>query len=103
MTRSALALLMVLSGSAFAGLPRSALPSVQLAIYGIYTSSDPSCQTGLIATVPISATATLINLVSEPTFGTGTVPTNINCVIIVMRNYFSATWAAGTYTTSTNG
>jgi hypothetical protein len=95
----------LISSPAFAFLPVSAVTSMSLPVYGIYMSSDPSCTTGLVATVPLTLTPQAINFAANPAIGSGSVPATIGCVVIVLQNSFSSAWAAGTYTgtTTSNG
>ena len=93
-----------LSTPAFAFVPASAVTTMSLPVYGIYTSSDPTCTTGLIATVALTKTPQSINFAANPIIGSGSLPTTIGCVVIVTGNNLSNAWAAGTYTTtSTSG
>ena len=90
------------SGSAFAYLPGSAINNLTMTIYGVYTTSDATCQTGLLATVPLSATPQTVNMTNIPNIGQGPVANPINCVIMVVRPTASIAWVAGTYTGTTN-
>lgn len=91
------------SSSAFAYLPVSAVTSMTLPVYGIYMSSDPTCTTGMTATIPLSTTPQSINFVANPAIGTAaSLPSTIGCVVIVVQNSFSSAWAAGPYTTTGN-
>jgi hypothetical protein len=89
----------------FAALPLSAFTSMVMPVYGIYTSADPTCLTGLVATVPLKVTPTDVDFVAAGAMGTGSIPTGgINCVIIVTKLKMTVKYAAGTYTsTSTFG
>jgi hypothetical protein len=86
------------SSSAFAFLPTSAVTMMSLPVYGIYTSSDPTCTTGMIATIPLSLTPQTINFAKSPTIGQGSVSATIGCVVIVVGNSLSNGWASGNYT-----
>lgn len=87
--------------TAFAYLPVSAVTSMTLPVYGIYVSSDPTCVTGMIATIPLRTTPQPINFVANPVIGTAnSMPATIGCVVIVVQDNFSSAWAAGTYTGS---
>ena len=88
---------------AFANLSRDAVTSLQVKLYGFYTTTDATCQTGLVATIPLSKTATLYDMAKSPTFGSGNVASPIGCAIMVMANDLAESWAAGTYTTTTSG
>ncbi|HEV8247332.1 MAG TPA: hypothetical protein VGP93_16250, partial [Polyangiaceae bacterium] len=82
-----------------ANLPASAITELSVAMYGLYTTSDPLCQTGLVATLPLTATPTAANLAASPTLGTGDLPPDgIACVVIVVKDSFMLGWAAGSYT-----
>ena len=90
----------ILPGAAWAELPGSAITSMKISIYGIYMTEDPTCQTGLIPTVPLQATATEEDLSQNPVLGSGPIPAAIQCVIMVMQDHFTGTVAPGTYTTT---
>ncbi len=94
---------LLVSSSAFAYLPVSAVTTMALPVYGIYTSSDPTCMTGMIATVALTKTSQTINFASNPTIGSGALPATIGCVVIVVGDSLSNAWAAGTYTTTSTG
>ena len=82
-----------------ANLPASAITELSVALYAIYTTSDPLCQTGLIATVPVTETPVPTNLADSPTLGTGPLPEGgIACVVIVIQNHLMLAWAPGDYT-----
>jgi hypothetical protein len=49
---------------AHADLPASAISTMNLSMYGMYTTSDPTCQTGLTATIQLFGEP-------YPWFGTG--------------------------------
>ncbi|HTM44146.1 MAG TPA: hypothetical protein VL137_04280 [Polyangiaceae bacterium] len=92
-------LLMATSHKVNANLPANAINEVSMPLYGIYTTSDPLCQTGLVATLPIKSQPTLTNLAESPTLGTGPLPEHgIACVVIVAQDRFMLGWSAGTYT-----
>ena len=83
---------------AFATLPRSAITNMSLQLFGVYTTSDPLCQTGLIATVPLTKASSTYDMTKSPTVGAGSAPTGgIQCVILIVRNKFDAVVAAGSY------
>ena len=91
---------------AFANLPRSAISKMTIPVYGIYTTADATCQTGLIPTLPLSSTPVTFDMISSPTLGQGKRAKGIQCVIFVVQNSLTMNWAAGTYTTNstqTNG
>jgi hypothetical protein len=94
----------LISSPAFAFLPVSAVSSMTLPVFGIYMSTDPSCTTGMQATIPLTTTPLPINFVANPAIGSGSIPATIGCVVIVLQNSFTSAWTAGTYTgTSTGG
>ena len=87
---------------ASATIVRSGVTSAKVMLYGVYTTADPLCATGLVATVPLSTTASPFEMTQSPTIGAGQIPAGgINCVIMVMQNRFDSVVAAGTYTTTT--
>lgn len=84
---------------ALAYLPIAAITTANMYLYGLYTTADPSCMTGLVATLPLSATAKTINMASAVTLGNGVLATSVNCVIAVVRNYSGPyTWSAASAT-----
>ena len=94
---------LLFSSSAFAFLPVSAVTTMALPVYGVYTSADPTCLTGMTATVALSKTPQAFNFAAGGSLGSGPVPTTIGCVVIVAGNSLSNAWSAGTYTTTSNG
>lgn len=94
---------LLIASAAQAGLPRTAVTEMNASLYGLYTSSDPSCRTGLVPTLPLAATPTSINMVGSPRIGVGPVASPLACVIMIMKNTVTVGWAPGTYTTFTNG
>jgi hypothetical protein len=105
MTRHLMAAMVALAlvgAPASANLPASAISALTVPLYGMYTTSDPTCQTGLVATIPLSATPTPINFATAPSIGTGPIPsTGINCVVIIVQSSISLEWKAGTYSGTT--
>lgn len=96
--RLTLLLLGVVSATSWANLPASAVTKMAFQIYGIYTTNDPTCLTGLFATRPLSATSQEINFAAAPSLGTGPVPADgIKCLIIVAKAQYSVEWIAGSY------
>jgi hypothetical protein len=88
----------LVSSSAFAYLPVSSITTLALPVYGVYMSADPTCVTGMVATIPLSKTPQTINFASGPVIGTAdTLPATIGCVIIVVGNSLSNAWSAGHY------
>src|SRR5262245_5960079 len=80
-------------------LGNSALTSYKLAMYAVYTTSDPTCMTKLVATLPFRATPSDVDLVQNPTLGMGPLSNPVRCVILVLKNSVGPmVWKAGTYT-----
>ena len=96
-------LLAAFVASAHAALPRSAVTSEAVWVYGMYTSADPFCETGLVATIPLSTTPKQIDFVLSPEIGNGPIATPIQCVVFVMKDSIYAAWASGEYTGTTQG
>lgn len=86
--------------NAHAALSRSAFSALDVQIHGVFVSSDPSCQTGLVQTVPVSRGGNLVNFLSGPTLGSGFVPGDVNCIVVLLRNSIGVRWNAGNYTGS---
>lgn len=100
----AIALLsLIFASTGHAGLSQAAVTTLSFKMHGLYTTSDPTCQTGLVATIPLSKAGTTYNLAASPTFGDGPIPADIQCVVMVIANKITTAWAAGTYTTTSNG
>lgn len=93
----------VFSQAAFGYLSKSDITEMTMPIYGVYTTADPTCLTGLVATMPLSATPTSINFVSSAAIVRGgSLPADgVKCVIIVAKFDMTFTWKAGTYTGTT--
>jgi hypothetical protein len=92
----------LLGAPARANLPASAITALTSQVYGMYTTSDATCQTGLVATLPLTATPTAVNFATAPTLGTGPIPSaGIACVVLVARGDLLLAWKAGTYTGTT--
>lgn len=94
------ALMMASAPSALASLARSAFSSVTASVYGVYVTSDATCQTGLYPAVSLTSTATSMDFTKNPSIGAGIVPSAINCMVVIMKNSLSLTWSAGSYTDS---
>lgn len=88
---------------AFATIPSSSINQATLYIHGIYTTSDPTCRSDLIATVPLKKDAVAFNLAAAPNLGKGLAADPIKCVIFVMKSQATVAWNAGSYTSTTNG
>ena len=94
---------LLLSQLAHAVLPKSAITSMVLPIYGVYTTDDPLCLTNLTATVALKTTPENFDMMKSPTIGAGEIPAGgIKCVVMVVKNDFSSVWSAGTYTGTTS-
>ena len=86
----------------FAFLATSSITKLGFQIYGLYTSSDPTCQSNLYATVPLTSTPTSFDFTKATKLGTGPVPSPVNCVVLITTNTWDAKWAAGSYTSTSN-
>jgi hypothetical protein len=93
--------ILLVAHTSHAILPSSAVTSFKMYIHGIYTTSDPTCQSHLKATVPLTATAVETEFMQSPSLGTGKVPKSIRCVIIIAANKITGTIAAADYSGST--
>lgn len=82
---------------AWANLERSTISNVGVSLYGVFMTSDPNCQVGLIASVPLSLMPTISNFVSAPVLGAGPVPKRLACVVLLVANQVQVTWQAGAY------
>ncbi|MGZ3688919.1 MAG: hypothetical protein ACXVBW_11495, partial [Bdellovibrionota bacterium] len=82
----------------FAYLPRAAITTETLKVYAVYTTTDATCQTGLVATVPMTATPVSVDFTKAIDAGAVSVSSPINCIIMVVANSVTVGWAAGTYT-----
>jgi hypothetical protein len=99
-----LCLVAAVTGNALAYLPTTSISSMTLPVYGIYMTSDSTCTTNLVATIPLSTTPKSINFVSNPIIGTSSsLPSTVGCVVIVIQNNFSSAWAAGIYAGTSGG
>jgi hypothetical protein len=85
---------------ASAELPRSAISRMSVFLYGLYTTSDPTCMTGLVPTIPMKSTPVDFDMAKAPTLGNGPVAAPINCMAIVISNHVIQDYAAGSYTTT---
>ena len=96
--------LMLGGGVAQATLPKSAFSSAKMSLHAAYVSSDPTCQTGLVAILPMSKTAKEVDFANNPEIATNVtgLPSSIKCMVWVYQNTMSVAWKAGTYTTTTN-
>jgi hypothetical protein len=94
---AALVMGILVASPAFAWLPRSAISSLKGSLYGLYTSADPTCQTGLVATIPLTKTPTAFDFTSGAAIGSGPVSSPINCIVMVAANSSTVAWAAGSY------
>ncbi len=85
-----------------ASLPRGNISNVGVSLYGVFMTSDPSCQTGLISSLPLSKTPQSSNFVSAPILGAGSVPNRLGCIVLVVANQIQLTWQVGTYAAPDN-
>lgn len=90
-------LLAVFSFSSEANLSRSSITRMGTGIYGLYTSSDPLCASGFVATLPLQTTPRTVDLVNRPSFGSGRIAKRVACVALVMRNQVNVEWSSGNY------
>ncbi|MGZ3707638.1 MAG: hypothetical protein ACXWPM_02260, partial [Bdellovibrionota bacterium] len=93
-------ILFLRTSGAQASLPVSSVTSFIFHLYGLYTTSDATCQTGWVATIPITATPTAVDFATAPTIGTGKISTTVNCILFIAQNQFSYAWTGGGYSTS---
>lgn len=96
------AFLILSQHQAWANLTRSNISNVGVSLYGVFITSDPSCQVGLIASVPLTKTPTSSNFVTAPVLGAGPVPLRVACVVLVVANQVQVGWKAGTYSAPDN-
>src|SRR4051794_29510607 len=89
--------------SAFAGIAASAVTSMKMKVYGIYATADATCATGWVTTSAFNSAGATVDFATSATIGTGTIPSSFGCVLIIVGNQVNATYAAGTYTTTTSG
>jgi len=89
--------------SAFAFIPAASISTMSLKVYGLYTSADPTCTAGMVATIPLSNTPQTLNFARTPTIGSGPVSATIACVVIAIANNLSNGWDAGTYASTSSG
>ena len=54
-------------GSASANLAGSVTNVMTMSVYGVYTTADPLCLTGWVATSALTATPTAVNFAATPT------------------------------------
>jgi hypothetical protein len=71
--------------------------SAQLTLYGIYTTSDATCQTGWVKSFLNSSPSTK-DVVKGDSFGSGPTSAPINCALIIAKNSSTNVVAPGTYT-----
>ena len=83
-------------------VPRTSITKAEFVIYGIYTSADPTCGTGLVATLPLTATGRTIDFSKKAAIGkTSGFSTEINCIAIVMKSGIDIDVAAGSHNAGT--
>jgi len=85
-----------------ANLSRTTISNLGVSLYGVYMTSDPSCQVGLVPSVPLAKSPTTSNFVSSPVLGAGPVPNRVACVILIIANQIQVTWQAGSYVAPDN-
>jgi hypothetical protein len=86
---------------AHAFIPLSGVSSLKVQLYALYTSADPTCQTGLVATVPMSKTAVTVDVMQGPQVGSNaSTSSTINCIVWVTGNTTTATIGAGPFTST---
>jgi hypothetical protein len=93
--------LAALPSNAFAYLPVSAITQFVASVYGFYASQDPTCQTGLVAVLPLSNTPVAANIAANPSLGTSQnpLPNTVACLVVVLKNSGGpVVIAPGTYT-----
>lgn len=86
--------------SANAALSRADITGLYAEVYGMYTTTDPTCQSGLIATIPLQSTPKPVNMAQSPRIGVGPVAKPVNCIVMVMKNEVTVEWLPGIYTGS---
>lgn len=84
-----------------ASVPKENISKMELSVLGIYTTSDPTCQNGLIRTLPLNTNPQLINFLGNPKLGDGKVASPISCIIYVIKRDVMVTFNAGNYTGQT--
>lgn len=89
-------------------IPGHDVTEFELDAYGIYTTADPTCQTGLTATRALSSTSEPIELRDVLRLGAFGGPiaratSSDYCVVLIVRNEVAYSWQSGTYGGSTNG
>jgi hypothetical protein len=94
---------LISSSLAHATIPRDAVSGIVARIYGIYTSTDPTCESGLVQTIPLTTTPRIFNMANAPTIGSGPVANPIKCVVLIMQNQVEMNWLSGTYAGTTSG
>ncbi len=104
-TKFTFALLFLALGApqAHAFLPNTAYSSLPLTIYGVYTTSDPTCSKGFVATVPVT-NAAQIDLTQTPNLGAGPTSGTVGCAVVLLKNGMGPfKWNPGNYTGTTSG
>ena len=95
--------LFLISHSAFAFIPASSITSQKVKLYAIYTTADATCQTNLVATVPMVATPLSLELTTGPQVnGSVSVSNPVNCIIAVVGNSSTLTVPASSAYTGTS-
>jgi hypothetical protein len=86
-------------------IPVSAVTDVEIAVYGMYTTSDASCRTGWQAVLPFNASPVNRNFAAAGgvALGTGSISNPTNCILMIIKNSGLFTVTPGTYTSTSNG
>ena len=93
---------LLLASQAQANLARSNISNVGVSLYGVFITSDPTCQVGLIASVPLVKTPVSSNFATAPVLGAGPVPLRVGCIVLVVANQVQVGWKAGSYAAPDN-
>ncbi len=102
MIKIIIATLALIAQQAHANLARSNISNVGVSLYGVFMTSDPSCQANLIASVPLTKTPVSSNFVTAPVLGAGPVPNKVACVVLIIANQVQVGWNAGAYSAPDN-
>ena len=92
-----------IAAPALATIPGGSVISIATKAMGVYTTADPLCQTGFVATVPITGNPISIDLAKAPTIGRGPRAKGMQCIVFILNTGVSMSWAIGNYTTTTSG
>lgn len=91
--------------SAHAFLPLSAISSVKIVLYGLYTTADATCKTGWVSTLKFDKNASAQDFASAGgiKLGAGSIADGTQCILMIIKNSGVFSTAAGSYTTTSNG